>query len=393
MIDELGEDFAGGVVADDPEDELLVKKKITPKSVFFAFFGAIAGSVQRCIPILIGAGMLECLYLILAAAGILSEESSTYAVLEFAANAGFYFLPVYVGFNCANKHGGNPLLGAFIGCMLLHPNFAAMIAAGEPITLLGIPVRAAEYGSSVLPAFVAVYVMCIVEKWIVKHSPKNVRVVTEPFGTLLVMVPLTLWILAPIGDYASVAIQMFLEFVQKVAGPFAPAIVGLLIPFLVVTGTHLVLGSLAIMSIMSVGQDCLMMPGALLHNFIHGALALGIFFKTKDPEMRSLAGSCSFTAYIAGISEPSLYGLALKNKTALAALEIGQVVGCLYFGFTKTGIYMFPGGGLSFFSLAAYLGGPMSNFVNAVIGTVLGMLAAFIFILVFYKDGKGDIES
>lgn len=386
MAGVVGKEIAGGEREKD-----VVKAKLSVKSVFFSIFGGIAASVQPCIPILIGAGMLQCVYLILAQCGVLDAASSTYRVLEFVANAGFYFLPVYVGFNCANKHGGNPLLGALVGAMLLHPSFVAMVDAGEAITLFGLPVRSVSYGSSVLPAYVAVLVMCYVEKFIAKHSPKNVRVVLEPFGTLLIMTPLTLCLLAPIGDYLGVLLQIVLGWIYNVAGPVAPAIIGVLIPFLVVTGTHLVLGPLAVMTLTTSGQEFILMPAALLHNFIHGALALAISLKSKNPEMKSTAASCSFTAFIAGISEPSLYGLALKKKSAMIALLGGQFAGCLYFGITHTGIYMFPGGGMSFLSLAVYLGGAMSNFVNACIGTVIGMAVAFALIFLLYKDEEENI--
>ncbi len=388
MAEVVGKEICSGEKEKD-----VVKEKVTPKTLFFDIFGSIAASVQPCIPILIGAGMITCINTILWQVGILSDTSSTYRVLYFIGNAGFYFLPVYIGFNCANKHGGNPLLGAFLGAMILHPDFLEMVAAGESITLFAVPVRAVDYSSSVLPAFLAVWVMCKVEKFIAKHSPKSLRVVLEPFGTLVIMAPLTLWILAPAGDYLGIGIQVVLEWVYQVAGPLAPVIVGLLIPFLVVTGTHLVLGSIAVMTLAATGIEKILMPAALLHNFTHGALSLAIAIKSKDPQMKSLATGCSITAYIGGISEASLYGLALKKKSAMAALLAGQGAGCLYFGLTGTGIYMFPGGGVSFLSLAVYLGGPISNFVNACIGTVIAMAVAMIVIFIFYRDDEADIVA
>ncbi|MGN1343598.1 MAG: PTS transporter subunit EIIC [Traorella sp.] len=283
---------------------------------------------------------------------------------------------------------GNPLLGAFIGAILLHPNFVAMVNEGSAINFLGVPVRAVSYGSSVLPAFIAVYVMCHVEKFVAKHSPDIARVVLEPFITTVVMIPLTLCVFAPVGDYLGILLKVVLEWIYGTAGPLAPAIVGALIPFLVVTGTHLVLGPLAMMTLVSTGMEFVLMPVAILHNFVHGALDLGVAFKSKEKDTKSSAFSCAFTSLIAGISEPSLYGIALKNKAALIALIAGQFAGGLYFGITHTGIYTMPGAGLTFLSLAIYIGPSVANFINGCIATVVGMAVAFVVAFVLYKDEK-----
>lgn len=385
VVEIVGSDLAYGEVE---EDRTPVKKKMQVKNFFFAFFGGIAACMQQCIPLLIGAGMLKGITLIFWQLGILTDTSSTYVVLTYACDAAFYFLPVFVGFNAAKKYGGNPLIGAFLGAILLHPTFIALVDAGDAITLFGLPVRSVSYSSTVLSAFVAVWVMCHVQKFIAKHSPDLLRVVLEPFGTVVIMIPLTLIICAPIGDYLGIALSVALEWIYNTAGPLAPAIIGGLIPFLVVTGTHLILGSLAMVTLATTGMEFIMMPVAILHNFVHGAVALAVGLKSRNKEIKSTGLSCCFTALIAGISEPSLYGLCLKYKSAMIALIAGQFTGGLYFGITHTGICTMPGGGLTFLGLAAYLGGDISNFVNACIATGIGMVVAFVLTFILYKDEK-----
>jgi len=381
----LGPEVTSGEVA---EDGSAVKPKLSINSMLFGFFGGIAKCMQACIPLLIGAGMLKGFTLIFWQMGILTDASPTYQVLMFACDAAFYFLPVFVGYSAARNYGGNPTLGAFLGAILLHPTFIAMVNSGEPITLFGIPVRAVGYSSTVLAAFITAWVMCKVQKFIAKHSPDMIRSVLEPFGTVLIMVPLTLWITAPIGDYLGIALKVVLEWIYTVAGPLAPAIIGALIPFLVITGTHLVLGSIAMLTLATTGMEFILMPVALLHNFVHGALSLAIGLKAKNKEIKTTGLSCVFTSFIAGISEPSLYGLCLKFKSAMLGVIAGQFAGGLYFGLTHTGICTMPGGGLTFVSLAVYLGADISNFVNACIATVIGIAVAFIVTFILYKDPK-----
>lgn len=379
----VGKDIASG----EMNEEILNKKKGL-KDYIWAFFGGISNSVQPCIPVLIGAGILQGLYLIAAEIGLLSPESQTYQLLVIVCNSAFYFLPIFVGFNCAKQYGGNQLLGAFLGAILVHPNFTAMVNSGNAISFLAIPVRAVNYSSSVLPAFISVWAMCHVEKFVASHSPKSIKVVLEPFATVAIMVPLTLWICAPIGDYLGIGFGIVVSFIYKTFGPFAPAILAAVIPFLVFTGTHSIIGTLAIQTLSSAGKECIMMPGALIHNFNHGALSLAIGCKSKNKDLKGTAFSSAFTALVGGVSEPSLFGFFAKYKSAMIALIAGQFVSGLYCGITGTGIYAFPAGGPAFTQLAAFLGGPIANFVNAVIATVAGMVVTFVIAYILFKDEK-----
>lgn len=356
------------------------------KDAFFSFFGGIASSVQPCIPVLIGAGVLQGIFLILEAVGILSPESSTYQILSAVCNAPFYFFPILVGFNTAKQYGGNPMLGAFLGCCLIHPTFLNLVGTGEPITFLGITVRSVTYTSTVLPAFVTVYFMCIVEKWVAKHSPKSIRLVMEPFVTVLIMVPLMYWILAPIGDYIAIGINAIITFIHDVTGPFAPAIIAVCVPFLVLTGTHSIIGTLAVPMLVANGIETIMMPGALLHNTNHAALSLAIALKSKKADTKSTGFSSSFAAMVGGVSEPSLFGFFAKYKSAMIALIAGQFTSGLYCGLTGTGIHAFPAGGPAFLQLTAFMGGSNANFINAIIAAVAGMVVTFIVEFILFND-------
>lgn len=374
------------------EDEVKTQEKLSAmgrvKKAFFAFFGGISASVMPCIPVLIAAGAIQGVYLILESLGILSADTTTYQILAGVCKAPFYFFPILVGFNCAKNYGGNQLLGAFLGSILVYPTFVELVASGEAITFFGLPVRAVDYTSSVLPTFVSVYFMCIVEKWIAKRSPKSVRVVLEPFFTVAVMVPLTLVVFAPLGDYATIIINAIVTFIHDFTGPFAPAIIAAFIPFLVLTGTHQIIGTLAVPMLVSTGIETTMMPGALLHNTNHAALSLAIALKSKNSDTKSTAFSSSFTAFVGGISEPSLFGFFAKYKSAMIALLAGQFAAGLYCGFTGAGIHAFPAGGPAFLQIAAFLGGSNSNFINAIIACVIGMAVTFVIEFVLYSDNE-----
>ena len=90
--------IASFAVKSDSEDEVTEKESVTSK-----VFGVISGSFSPLIPALAGSGMLKALLTVLTMTGFLSVHSGTYSILSAAANAIFYFLPIFLGITCAIK--------------------------------------------------------------------------------------------------------------------------------------------------------------------------------------------------------------------------------------------------------------------------------------------------
>ena len=143
-----------GFVMEDAIDEDLdvsvkkEKKKLTMKGAFSAIADIISGSLIPFIPVLIGAGMIKVLCLLLSTFGILDPASSTYNMLSIVGDAGFYFLPVFIGKGAAKKFNTDEGLGMLMGLMLVAPSFIALVDEGASITLFGLPVYAGTYSYS-----------------------------------------------------------------------------------------------------------------------------------------------------------------------------------------------------------------------------------------------------
>ena len=123
------------------------------KNLFENLVDVISGCMSPLIPALLGGGMIKVLLIVLPLIGALSESSSTYAVLSFFGDAPFYFMPVMLAFTASQKFGVTPMLAVAVGGIMLHPNFAAMVTAGDPVSIFGLPITLASYGSSVIPDF------------------------------------------------------------------------------------------------------------------------------------------------------------------------------------------------------------------------------------------------
>ena len=93
----------------------------------------VSGIFAPIIPLITGAGMIKAVLTILVVLG-LPDTSQEYYILNFIADSAFYFFPVVLGFSSARKFGCNPYLAAMIGGVLLHPNWSALVTAGDPVS-------------------------------------------------------------------------------------------------------------------------------------------------------------------------------------------------------------------------------------------------------------------
>lgn len=199
----------------------------------------IAGSFQPVIPALSGAGMVKAFLALLVVFNLVSTESQTYYILNFFADGVFYFLPIMLAFTEAQKLKCNPVLAASVAAIMLHPNWGALVEAGDAVHLFGvIPLRLTLYTSSVIPVILVILVQSYVERWLEKHIPNAVKLVFVPMFTFLIMGTLGLSVLGPIGSVVGEYLAVFFTFLSTNAS-WAPAVlIGGLLPLMVMFGLH-----------------------------------------------------------------------------------------------------------------------------------------------------------
>lgn len=373
---------------DEKLDDVPAKKKWTIKGMLTGIVDAIVACVIPLIPILIGSGVLQAIVLIIQQFGWLPADSPTLVTINFVANAAFYFLPVFVGFFAAKKFGANVALGAMLGGALIHPTFVSMVTAGDAGSVFGLPIYSASYSSTIVPIILAVWVMSYVEKFISRYSPKAIRTILEPSLTLIIMIPLTFCLLAPLGAMLSDGFASLLTWFYGIFGPLAVAAFAAIVPWVVMVGIHIGTTAISVATIAQTGVDAFMMPGFFISNFAQGAACLAVGIKAKTTELRSFAYSCAFSNIVPGISEPGMYGITLRYKTPMAGAMIGAAAGGLYFGLTGTGALQFLPPNI--FAFVGYMGeGAFAgNLMNAIIGVVIAMVVAFIATMFLYKPEK-----
>lgn len=347
---------------------------------------AIAGSVVPVIPVLIGCGMLKVLLLLLTQVGWLDAAGSTYLLLSWAADAGFYFLPVLIGKTAAKRFGANEGLGMVLGAMLVYPAFVAAVTDGTALTFLGIPVYGASYAYSVFPAILAAALLAPVQRFFGRISPDAIRSLSEPLLTLLVMVPVTMLAIAPAGAFLGQYLSEAMLWLYDVTGPLGVAVMAAAVPLLVITGMHAAFTPYLIQMFSTVGREPIFIPAMVINNINQGVAAAAVALRTRDKRLRTTAISTAVTAIVGGVTEPAMFGINLRLRRPLYGAMIGSFAGGLYVGLQDVAAHAFiTSGGL--FAVPGFIGPDgTKDVVNLVIGWVIGAVVTFAVTLLLYRE-------
>lgn len=354
----------------------------------------ISGIFTPILPIITAAGMIKAVLSILVVFKIVTTKDQNYQVLNFIGDAGFYFLPVFLGGTAAKQFKTNTYLGMLMGATLLHPTFTAMVAnfkeTGAGIELFGIPFSPVGYSSTVIPVILGVWFMSYVERFADRISPKAIKFFSVPLITALVTSIVMFSALGPIGSVIGQYLGDFFKWLETFGPWVVPTVVGIFSPFLVMTGTHYGLVSIGINNRLTLGYDTVAQPGMLASNVAQGGAALAIAFKTKDTDKKALATSAGITA-VCGITEPALYGVTLQNRAAMIGTMVAGGIAGFFLGIMNA--RNFSGGSPGLLTIMAYVGENTFYYLYvAIAGLVMSVGIAFIVTYFLYKDDE-VIES
>ena len=352
------------------------KEKLTAKVVGNNILNYLAGSLTPLIPLIIAAAMFRTVQSILGPAmlNVISETSDLYVLLGMIYNAGFYFMPIYVGFTAAKKIGANPVLGMLMGGVLIAPEMIEMASTGASFTVYGIPCMVGNYSQSILPILLSVWVLSYVEKFFNKVISATLRTIFAPFLTMVVMVPVALCVLAPLGNIIGAGIGSALLSLGNVGGFIAVAVIAALWEFLVMSGMHLVLAITMMTIMMTQGYEGLVSPGACCATVACMGMALGAALRLKDKDEKALNFGYFVSAVLGGVTEPALYGTAIKYKRPFIGLIIGAALGGAYAGLTHVNVYVM--GSTNILLAIGYLGGGTANMINGLISIGISFVGA-----------------
>ena len=371
-------------------NEILIKANIiqSSKKEKVKVLDVISGIFTPILPAITGAGMLKAFLVLFTSLNLISENSQTYYIFNFIADASFYFLPVLIAITASQKFKANMFLSVTIAGVLLHPNLSALVSLGEPVRFIGLPMTLTSYGASVVPIVLSVWLLSYVEKFADIVSPKSMKFFTKPLLTILIVAPITLIAIGPLGIILGDFLANIFSWMTINLGWAAIPIMAILAPFIVMTGMHHGFTPITVATFAKNGYDPLCFPSTLCSNIAQGGAALAVAFKTKNRELKQLASSAGITA-VFGITEPAMFGVNLRLKKPMLGAMIGAGVAGIYAGISLLKAYANATPGLA--SLAMFIGGEgYKNIINAVITLVIALVVSFIATLVI---GFEDMEN
>ena len=317
------------------------KKK---QNMFSEILDVISGIMSPVIPAIIGAAMIKVLLTVLPMIGILSDTSQTYQLLSVVGDGAFYFMPVLIAMSAAKKFRANPYYAVSIALILLHPNFSAMLEVvkegGETLKFFNvIPVSYALYAYSVIPIIMSVWILPHIEKFVDKITPTITKNFLKPMLVMLIIGPIVMVAIGPLGSILGNILSSAVYFIHDKLGFIAVGLVAAIFPFIVMTGMHHAFTPIKLGVLASTGFEGFICIAEFASNMAQGAAALAVSVKSKNKDVKQSAGSSAFSALVAGITEPALYGTTLRFKKPMMGACIGAGIGGLVGGFFQMKCY------------------------------------------------------
>ncbi len=347
----------------DADVKAAARAKARGKNAYVdAFFEYLSDSFRPLLPVLLGASLIIAGEAICEAFGLINthapndQKPATLLFVDAMFRAVFYFLPIMVAYNASKKLKIDPWVGTAIMAALLTPEYIflsdkalkdkGLIECVHNATLdkdlcvahvAGIPMQLNDYGGQVFVPLMMVAILALVYKGLVKVVPSNVQMVFVPFLSFVIMMPVTAFLIGPLGVWIGTGLGTALFWLNSHAPIIFAILIPMVYPFLVPLGLHWPLNALMLANIASAATnhtDFIQGPMGAWNFACFGATAAVLVWsvRDKDNEMRQTATGALFAGLLGGISEPSLYGIHLRFKRIYPFMLVGCAVGGLVEG-------------------------------------------------------------
>ncbi|MEU0026882.1 glucose PTS transporter subunit IIA [Streptomyces sp. NPDC006335] len=344
---------------------------------------------------LAAAGLLKALLAVAVKISPGFGTTSTYAIWFAAADAVFQFLPILLAVTAAKRFKANQFTAIVVACALVYSATVAVVPGahgasvtlqafaqgGGKLTFLGIPVVMANYLSAVVPAILAVYFQSHVERVAERVLPATVRNFGTPLITLALVVPVSFLAIGPVSTWAGDHLASGVGDLWGLSPWAAGTVLGGLWQVLVVFGLHWAFIPIAFQQLATTGHTDL--AGALFAPVLAQAAAtFAVFLRTRDRDLKVVAGPAAVSGFLAGVTEPAIYGVTLRLKRPFVFACVGGAVGggIATAGGSAATSFVLPGA----ITLTSTLNA--GSFALQLIGCAVGMVIAFALTLIGFKD-------
>ncbi|SHI94325.1 PTS system, beta-glucosides-specific IIC component [Tessaracoccus bendigoensis DSM 12906] len=318
-----------------------------------SFFEFLSDSFRPILGALLGASLFITFMSLMSTLGVIgnwadprTELEPSWQFVNLLWKSVFVFLPLMVAYNASKKLNADPWVGFAIMALVMLPGFTDLGAsetaytatiAGSDVTLIdifGVPLTIFSYDSQVFPPLLMAGLLGPLYKLLKKLIPDNLQLIFVPFLAMLIMLPLTAFLIGPIGVFIGAWVAGGLGAINAINPLIFAIIIPLAYPFMVPLGLHWPLNAVMLLNIQQLGYDYIQGPMGAWNFACFGATAgvLVLAWRDRDVQMRQTATGALAAGLLGGISEPSLYGIHLRFKKIYPRMLVGCLVGGLTIG-------------------------------------------------------------
>lgn len=384
------EEAIAEVPAETEKPAACLPKKRNP---IFVITKMLSNIFVPILPFIVASGLLRGLTGMIASSKWAAPDSAWMNMLDFFSTSALLILPVIIGFSAAKEFGGSPVLGAFIGGLLVHSDVLKPgvheIHSPAWLDAFGLQAAPTGYSGTVIPILMSVYLMSKVEIGLKKIVFPSIALFVIPLVTVLFTGVVSLLAIGPLGAFLGNWLTQGLEVVYTHGVGFIGGLLfGGFYPLIVITGLHHTFHAveLGLIADPKIGVNFLL-PVWSMANIAQGGAGLAIYFKARNKKLKESAIPASLSALF-GITEPVIFGMNLRLRKPFIGGCIGGAAGGAYVVFAHVAANSYGLTGLPMLILAAPLG--LANLIHYLIGFVISVGSAFIATwLIGFDEDKG----
>ena len=363
------------------------------------------------VPAIAASGLIKGLLSAASRLGWVDPAGSTYILLFAASNIIFYFIPVLLAYTTAKAMKCSEIIAMVLGAFLCYPQVDALVQDVATVsTIFGLPVvktaftigestRVFSYTESVIPIVLSVIVLSYLEKFLKKYIPEILQIILVPGLCLIIMLPVMLTVVGPIGAYIGYGMQWLYSSLMGISPLLGGAVVGGLWGVFVIFGAHRALLPIGLndVSVTSAIHNCgaghnTLMCYAGAANFSQAGAALGVMLKTKSKELRQVAAAGSLSAFLVGITEPAIYGCNLRLKKPMVCAIIAGALGGAIMGIGGASNHGFANNGILTIATYYCADNTFGMFLAYLIGIAVAFFgAAILTYIVGFEDDRDEL--
>lgn len=212
----------GGGGQSDADVKAAARSKARGKNAWLdAFFEYLSNSFRPLLGVLLGASLVIASAAVLDAFGAVDfradDKAAGWIFIDTIWRSVFYFLPLAVAYNASKALNIDPWVGFSVMAALMTPEFVRLsnpdlvtstvcvpnvIEGAAPActaTIFGVPMLLNDYSGAVFVPLIMVAVLALVYKAAQRLIPENVHLVFVPFISMVIMVPVSAFLIGPLG--------------------------------------------------------------------------------------------------------------------------------------------------------------------------------------------------